>query len=57
MSNRFNDIQGATFENSIRYSLGGFFIPNYNSYSNYYKKIVYRGGLRYENTGLVIQNK
>ena len=57
MSNRFNDIQGATFENSIRYSLGGFFIPNYNSYSNYYKRIVYRGGLRYENTGLVIQNK
>jgi long-subunit fatty acid transport protein len=57
MSNRFNDIQDATFENSIRYSLGGFFIPNYNSYSNYYKKIVYRGGLRYENTGLVIQNK
>jgi len=57
MSNRFNDIQGTTFENSIRYSLGGFFIPNYNSYSNYYKKIVYRGGFRYENTGLVIQNK
>ena len=55
MSNRFNDIQGATFENSVRYSLGGFFIPNYNSYSSYYKKIVYRGGLRYENTGLVIQ--
>ena len=57
MSNRFNDIEGATFENSIRYSLGGFFIPNYNSYSNYYKRIVYRGGLRYENTGLVLQNK
>ena len=57
MSNRFVDIQGTTFENSIRYSLGGFFIPNYNSYSNYLKKIVYRGGLRYENTGLVLQNK
>ena len=57
MSNRFTDIQSATFENSVRYSLGGFFIPNYNSYSNYFKRIVYRGGLRYENTGLVIQNK
>ncbi len=56
MSNRFTDIQGATFENAVRYSLGGFFIPNYNSYSSYYKRIVYRGGLRYENTGLVIQN-
>lgn len=57
MTNRFTDIQGASFENSIRYSLGGFFIPNYNSYSNYLKRIVYRGGLRYENTGLVLQNK
>jgi hypothetical protein len=57
MSNRFTDINGAAFENSVRYSLGGFFIPNYNSYSSYYKRMVYRGGLRYENTGLVIQDK
>jgi hypothetical protein len=57
MSNRFTDINGATFENSVRYSLGGFFIPNYNSYSSYYKRMVYRGGVRYENTGLVIQDK
>ncbi len=57
MSNRFNDIAGSSFENSKRYSLGGYFIPNYNSYSSYYKRIVYRGGLRYENTGLVLQNK
>lgn len=57
LSNRFTDIQGATFENTVRYSVGGFFIPNYNSYSNYLKRIVYRGGFRYENTGLVIQNK
>lgn len=60
MSNRFNDIDlsgNTSFENSVRYSLGGFFIPNYNSYSSYLKKIVYRAGLRYENTGLVILNK
>ena len=57
LSNRFSDIEGSSFENSVRYSLGGFFIPNFNSYSSYYKRIVYRGGLRYENTGLVLQNK
>lgn len=57
MSNRFVDINGATFENSTRYSVGGYFIPNYNSYSSYFKRITYRGGLRYENTGLVIQDK
>ncbi len=57
LSNRFNDIIGSTYENSVRYSLGGFFIPNYNSYTDYYKRVVYRAGLRYENTGLVLQNK
>lgn len=57
MSNRFNDIDDAVFENSTRYVLGGYFIPNYNSYSGYFKRIVYRAGLRYENTGLVLQNK
>ena len=60
LSNRFNDIDLAgttSYENSVRYNLGGYYIPNYNSFSSYYKRIVYRGGMRYENTGLVIQNK
>ena len=57
ITNRFTDIEGATFENSTRYSLGGYYIPNYNSYSGYFKRVTYRAGLRYENTGLVIQDK
>jgi hypothetical protein len=57
LGNRFNDIDNVKFENATRYSLGGYFIPNYNSYSSYFKKVTYRGGLRYENTGLIIENK
>lgn len=57
LQNRFDDITGVKFENSTRYSLGGYYIPNYNSYSDYYKRITYRGGLRFENTGMVIKNK
>ncbi len=57
LGNRFNDIDNVAYENSTRYSLGGYFIPNYNSYSSYFKKVTYRGGLRYENTGLIINNK
>jgi long-subunit fatty acid transport protein len=56
-NNRFTDISGASFENAVRYSIGGYFIPNYNSFTSYVKRITYRGGIRYENTGLVIQNK
>jgi hypothetical protein len=57
MGNRFDNITVASFKNGYKYSLGGFWIPNYNAFSNYFQKITYRTGFRYENTGLVIQNQ
>ncbi len=56
-SNRFNDITNATFENGVKYSFGGYYIPNYSAFSNYFKKVTYRAGFRYENTGMVISNE
>lgn len=55
--NRFNDINNVSYENSTRFTFGGYYIPNYKSFSNYFERIVYRGGFRYENTGLIINNK
>ena len=57
LGNRFNDINNVKFENAIKYTIGGYFVPKYNSFSNYVQKITYRAGLRYENTGLIIQNQ
>lgn len=57
LSNRFNDITKAKFENAKRYVIGGYFVPKYNSFTSYFERITYRGGFRYENTGLVINNK
>ncbi len=57
LGNRFNDINNASYENSVRYSLGGYFIPKYSSYTSYFKKVTYRGGFRYENTGLLVYNQ
>jgi hypothetical protein len=54
LGNRFNDIDNSTFENSVRYSLGGYYIPKYTSYTSYLSKVTYRGGFRYENTGLIV---
>jgi hypothetical protein len=56
LTNRFGPIDSVEFENSKKVSLGGFYIPKYDSFGNYFSRIVYRGGLRYENTGLVINN-
>jgi len=46
-----------TYEDASRFSLGGFFIPQYNSFTSYFKRATYRAGLRYEKTGLNINNE
>lgn len=51
-SNRSFAIEGATYDNSSVYKAGGYFIPNYNSLTSYFSRIVYRAGVRMEETGL-----
>ena len=48
---------GATFEDASKFSLGGFFIPEYNSFSSGWKRATYRAGMRFEKTGLIINNE
>lgn len=55
--NRFGDVSQVSYKNGTKLSLGGYFIPNYNSFKSYFDKVTYRGGFRYENTGLVINNQ
>jgi long-subunit fatty acid transport protein len=55
--NRYNDITNVSFEDGSKIAVGGFYIPNYASFNNYFDKITYRAGLRYENTGLIINAK
>lgn len=57
MRNRFGDIPGVNFENSTKISVGGYYIPKYDSFSNYFSRVTYRAGFRYENTGLVLRNE
>jgi len=37
--------------------LGGFYIPNYNSFTSYWNRIVYRAGFRFEETGININGE
>lgn len=57
LGNRFDVNADVGFENSQRFSVGGYYIPQYNSVTSYLKRINYRGGLRYETTGLVLNGK
>ena len=56
----FNPLYSSTttnYEDANTISLGGFFIPQYNSFASYFKRVVYRVGLHIEKTGLVINNE
>jgi len=45
-----------SIENSS-FNLGGYYIPRYNSFTNYFHRITYRAGVRYENLGLKINDQ
>jgi hypothetical protein len=55
--NRYSGIANVAFEDASKLAIGGYYIPNYNSFSSYFSKVTYRAGLRYENTGLVVNDK
>lgn len=57
LGNRYEDLGSVTYENITRYNFGGFFVPDYNSFSSYFKRVTYRAGLNYQNTGLVLNDK
>ncbi len=44
-------------ENGMRVSLGGYYTPKYNSFTNYFHRVTYRAGLRYEKTGLIVNDQ
>ncbi|TCK67421.1 hypothetical protein DFQ05_1196 [Winogradskyella wandonensis] len=48
---------GTSFEDASSFAIGGFYLPSYRSLSSYFKRVTYRAGARFENTGLVINNE
>jgi hypothetical protein len=57
LANNYNEMDNVSYVKSRRYSIGGYYIPKYNSFSGFAKRIVYRGGFKYEKTGLVVNSE
>ncbi len=55
--NDFLGSSGSVYEDGSTISIGGFFIPNYKSLTSYWKRVVYRAGVKIENTGLNINSE
>lgn len=56
-ANYYNSEQNVRYEKYQKYAVGGYYIPNYTSFSNYMSRITYRAGLKYEKIGLIINNE
>lgn len=56
-TNRFINVGNVSFENSNRLSLGGYYIPDYRRFSGFLKRTQYMLGLRYEETGIVVNGE
>ncbi|WP_378186429.1 hypothetical protein ACE939_14895 [Aquimarina sp. W85] len=54
--NRSFNQEGVEYTNASKFKMGGYYIPNYRSLTSYLNRIVYRAGVRYEETGLTIDN-
>lgn len=56
-ANPFLSTTHVVYENGYKFSLGGFYIPQHNSISSYWKRVTYRAGIKYERTGIVLNNQ
>lgn len=56
-SNDFLAVQNLEYKDASSIRLGGYFVPEYTSFTSYAKRITYRAGLRQTKTGMVVNNK
>lgn len=56
-SNPFLSATNVTYENGHEFSVGGFYVPQYSSFTNYWKRVTYRAGFHYEKTGIMLNNE
>jgi len=55
--NIFQDPSYVNYKNASAFKFGGFWVPQYNSLTKYWKRITYRVGAYYKNTGMTIYNE
>ena len=51
------NIDNTSYEDGSTISFGGYYIPDYSSFKNVLKRIVYRSGIYFEKTGLIINDQ
>src|SRR5690606_23212145 len=54
--NDFISTANGSYEDGERFSAGGFWVPDYDSFTSYWKRVTYRVGVHNARTGLMVNN-
>lgn len=54
--NDFISTPNGAYEDGERFSAGAFWVPDYDSFTSYWKRVTYRVGLHNSRTGLIVNN-
>lgn len=57
LANYYNAADNVRYEKYQKYAVGGYYIPNYASFTSHLSRITYRAGLKYEKLGLIVNNE
>ncbi len=55
--NTFLNLNNLEYTDANTIAFGGYFIPDYSSFSKYFKRVNYRAGVRYSKTGMVVNGQ
>ncbi len=55
--NEFIATENLGYQDASTIRFGGFFVPDYSSFSGYLKRITYRAGVRFAKTGMLVNNQ
>ncbi|AYN05432.1 MULTISPECIES: autotransporter outer membrane beta-barrel domain-containing protein [unclassified Flavobacterium] len=53
----YNNASNVGYGKAASASIGGYYIPNYSSFSGYFNRVTYRAGIKYEKTALIINSE
>jgi hypothetical protein len=56
-SNDFLDGDNIAYQDASSYALGGYWIPDFTDIDSYFNRVVYRAGVRLDNTGFIVNEK
>ncbi|HUH45780.1 MAG TPA: hypothetical protein VLZ54_01400, partial [Arenibacter sp.] len=55
--NEFLPVTNLDYRNANTFRVGGYYIPDYTSFTSYLKRVVYRAGARMSQSGIVVDNR